>query len=297
MAQSALTPLRAGMVSVLETALAKAARALGPGDPSATADVLKPAAEQLEAAVFAAAKSTVESRAYGTIARALGQALPAQTGPFPDDVLGVKYLRGELGAGAAVKLGQAPPPAPDQRETTRWLFVRVLLAAGAAYEGERAAALEAARAIEAACFNAAVRAGRESEDPSRRSWDSPPFVSVYSSRCGLVACQLDPASQPCQRYGATLGQRLRAGEVAPEELGTLASKELCPEATAEERALLARRAAQRIEEKESNLFRCPHCGERRCTYVQIQIRSADEPPDYFCTCKNESCRRKFKGRG
>jgi DNA-directed RNA polymerase subunit M/transcription elongation factor TFIIS len=56
------------------------------------------------------------------------------------------------------------------------------------------------------------------------------------------------------------------------------------------------RAEQKVAEKESNLFRCPHCGMRRCTYLEVQRRSLDEAPDYLCRCLNPQCGRRFTGR-
>jgi DNA-directed RNA polymerase subunit M/transcription elongation factor TFIIS len=88
--------------------------------------------------------------------------------------------------------------------------------------------------------------------------------------------------------------KLLDGTIKPEALGDMTSEALCPQATAAERADIAKRATQRVETKESTLFRCPHCGERRCSYQQVQRRSLDESPDYLCMCL--SCNRRFNGR-
>ena len=69
--------------------------------------------------------------------------------------------------------------------------------------------------------------------------------------------------------------------------------ELCPQATAVERAEIQKRAVQKVEEKVSELFRCPHCGARRSTYREVQRRGLDEPPDYLCFC--QACKRRFNG--
>jgi DNA-directed RNA polymerase subunit M/transcription elongation factor TFIIS len=288
MSEKADVPLRTGMVCVLRSALEKAAQDFGV-KPSEGADTA------LEEAVFVAVKkTTVISGKYTKVSRGVIQVLPEQIGPYPDDILALKYLRGEVSAADVVKAGQDPPVAPDPRERTRRLFVRVLVGPGGAYADDREGALTTARAIEAACYNAAVRLSRESEDPPRRQWDSPAFVDIYGDRCGLIACQLDPASSSCQAYGATLGERLRKGSITPEALSVANSKDLCPKATETERMLLEKRAAQKIEEKASNLFQCPTCKVRKCTYNQVQLRGADEPPDYMCVCQN--CGSKFKGR-
>lgn len=43
---------------------------------------------------------------------------------------------------------------------------------------------------------------------------------------------------------------------------------------------------------ETDQFRCGKCGKRRCTYYQMQTRSADEPMTTFITCLN--CSNKWK---
>jgi transcription elongation factor S-II len=40
-------------------------------------------------------------------------------------------------------------------------------------------------------------------------------------------------------------------------------------------------------------FRCGRCKERKCTYFQLQTRSADEPMTTFVTCANCGNRWKF----
>jgi DNA-directed RNA polymerase subunit M/transcription elongation factor TFIIS len=240
--------------------------------------------------------------------RALGMMLSVQTGPFPDDVLALMYFSRRLTANELIERCLAPPEELEPRETIRRLFVKTLMQASPILAHDRNRALELARAIEVSCFNASVRASKESEEPPRRQWDSPAFVDIYSTRCGTIAMLLNPSSSSCRAYGGdNLVQRLLGAEgvpplgaegvppLSPEALGSLSEKELCPEATVQERAEIAKRSEQKVVEKESNLFRCTHCGERRCTYVEVQRRSLDEAPDYMCYCL--SCSRRFTGRG
>jgi DNA-directed RNA polymerase subunit M/transcription elongation factor TFIIS len=280
-------PLRAGTITIIEAALTKVAH-------GGLAAAFHAEACDLESAIFAAAKGAVRSGPYVNAVRAVQRALPLQVGPFPGDVVALKYLRQELSAADLVATARVPPADPDPREIMRRLLIRVLMRAHSSYAEAPETALDAARAIEVSCYNAAVRASRESEDPPRRQWDSPAFVDIYGGRCGLISCLLDPESQSCREYGTGLVTRILDGSITLDELGSAPTKDLCPQATANERALLSKRAAQHIEEKESNLFRCPHCGVRRCTYTQVQRRALDEAPDYECYCLG--CNRGFKGR-
>jgi len=218
--------------------------------------------------------------------------LPSQIGKFPDEVAATMLLNQQLTV-ADLFLSQTIVAAhPDARETGRRLFVRALNAG--APELGRARIQEMATAIEVSCYNAAVQISKESSDPPRRSWDSPAFVDIYSTRCGAVHCALDPGSASCASYGPQLLPRILSGEVAIASVGDMTERSMCPPATAEERAEIAMRSAQRVVEKESTLFSCPHCKARRCTYIEVQRRSLDEAPDYICRCL--ACNRKFTGK-
>jgi hypothetical protein len=231
---------------------------------------------------------------YAGIMRGVGAFLRCQVGPFPEDVVAFQLCLGVMPAEVLVAASLQPPPEPDPRETIRRLFVQTLMAADSRYAEDKELALETARELEVSCYNAAVRTSKQSEDPPRRQWDSAAFVDIYSTRCGTINVLLDVTSTPCRTYGAVLVPRLLAGEVAPGVVGDLTEKFLCPKAVEVERAEIARRAVQKVEEKESSLFRCPHCGERRCVYRETQRRSLDEAPDYLCLCL--SCNRRFTGR-
>lgn len=55
------------------------------------------------------------------------------------------------------------------------------------------------------------------------------------------------------------------------------------------------RMGQSINTKASNLFKCPHCGDRKSFWMTRQKRSADEEPNYDCTCLNSKCGKTFQG--
>jgi len=64
-----------------------------------------------------------------------------------------------------------------------------------------------------------------------------------------------------------------------------------PEANAPIARVLAARAAARIVERESTLYRCPRCKKSRCSYHEEQRRAADEPATIVCLCLE--CGNKF----
>jgi len=79
-------------------------------------------------------------------------------------------------------------------------------------------------------------------------------------------------------------------EMSPEELGS-AERRLTNEAIREH----ATNEAVRGQKKEASTdaFKCGKCKQRKCTYYQLQTRSADEPMTTFVTCVNCDNRWKF----
>lgn len=150
--------------------------------------------------------------------------------------------------------------------------------------------------MEKSCFNMAVAICKNSDDPPCRNWSSQVFVGIYSSKCATVNNYIDPSSEACKLYGTEVIDKLLIDIDFAKEIGKKTEKELCPQAMARERAEILARTSQKIEEKESIMFRCPHCGERRCTYQTVQRRALDEAPDYSCKCLNPACMRRFTGK-
>lgn len=288
--QTVAHALRDGAKTIIADSIKKALGAPA-GAPATLAHLAAALEEQIHAV---AQRDRAYKPAYATALQQVTRALGEQDGPYPDDIVAAMYAAGRRSAADVVSRALESQGAPlDHREVIRRLFVKALMREPA-YARDRAGALAVARAAELSCYNASVRTSKESEEPPRRQWDSAPFVDIYSTRCGTIAALLDPDSASCQEYGPVLVGRLLSGELSPDQLGDMTEKELCPQATAAERAEIERRSGQTIQEKESIMFRCPHCGVRRCTYREVQRRSLDEAPDYLCHCLN--CDRDFTGR-
>jgi transcription elongation factor S-II len=78
--------------------------------------------------------------------------------------------------------------------------------------------------------------------------------------------------------------------MSPEELGSVERREN-NQAIREH----ATNEAVRGQKKEASTdaFKCGKCKQRKCTYYQLQTRSADEPMTTFVTCVNCDNRWKF----
>ncbi|KAH9619246.1 hypothetical protein KSS87_021476 [Heliosperma pusillum] len=89
-------------------------------------------------------------------------------------------------------------------------------------------------------------------------------------------------------------------------LGEVDSQKICNLKTDEMASEQRRQEKKEIEEKKlfdcergaapkatTDQFRCARCGQRKCTYYQLQTRSADEPMTTFVTCVNCNNHWKF----
>lgn len=238
--------------------------------------------------------------AYQGLSRALGQ----PHGPGLMDTLAAALLKGEISPARAAD--------PEVYQAHQYITVRPrmqgklcgILAAAAKTSHPRLADPEAfpggcqamAKSIEKGVYNRAVRHCEESEDGYERSWSCPMFVAIYSARLGAVFANLDPQSAVARTTGGFwLLDRLAEKDLSPDQLGGLSEAELCPPASAACRLQIELRQSQKVTEKESTMFRCPRCKERRHTYRSVQIGSGDEASTFMCTCLN--CGENFEGRG
>ena len=100
------------------------------------------------------------------------------------------------------------------------------------------------------------------------------FKFVYSNTCGYID---NPA----------LLEKVRNKEILPHKLAFMTARELYPEKWAhlvDEQQKRADALNELELGKTTEQYRCGKCGNRKCTYYELQIRSADEPMTNFITC-------------
>lgn len=125
------------------------------------------------------------------------------------------------------------------------------------------------------------------------SWYSDRFVRLYAARCGVVAQHLDAAGLPARRYGGRRAalRLLREGGAAA--LARATPQQLCPDAAAEDRRQVELRSQQQVRPRTTDIYKCPVCGARECTYREVQTRALDEAATVFCSCA--ACGSAFRG--
>ncbi len=111
-----------------------------------------------------------------------------------------------------------------------------------------------------------------------KKWDNPHFVQIYVDRVRSIYFNLN---------NETLLQQLADGTIKPHVVAFMTHQELRPEKWEK----LIQEKIQRDKYKyETNIeaatdtFKCRKCQSNKCTYYQMQTRSADEPMTTFVTC-------------
>jgi DNA-directed RNA polymerase subunit M/transcription elongation factor TFIIS len=152
--------------------------------------------------------------------------------------------------------------------------------------------IDTAQLIEKSCYCATINNCRTSDDPPPRNWESLSFIEIYySARCGIILRLLSQNSSSCKEFGFLLVNKLLNGQINPSDVGFMNESEICPESQELEKIDIKKRMDVKIEEKTSNLYQCPSCKERKCTYTTVQKRSLDEASGVSCKCT--VCKYKF----
>lgn len=176
------------------------------------------------------------------------------------------------------------------RNEMKEAFIK-LLSTNPFYQNDTQLCIKTSSSIEISCYNETIHISKT--NGIHRNWSDPTFINIYGTRCGSIFSLLDPESISCKAYGDTAMLKLINGEIKANQIGHMAVVDICPQSRDKESAEIAIRSEQKVLKKVSDLFKCPHCFARRCEYQQVQIRSLDEAPDYFCLCLD--CNKQFKG--
>lgn len=130
------------------------------------------------------------------------------------------------------------------------------------------------RRIERGCYNATVSTCERDGIPC--FWTERRFVERYSAECSRILAHVDTAEEVTEdTLPPHLVALIASGAVKPSEVAAMSTIEMCPEATATERAEIDRRRGVKLEVKVSRAHRCK-CGANETTVLEYAGRSADE---------------------
>lgn len=127
--------------------------------------------------------------------------------------------------------------------------------------------------LEKAIFNYAIQEATKCKVVKK--WENPVFVQLYVDRLRSVLANL-PDMIP----------QIESGEVLVQTVAFMTHQELKPDRWARLIDQKMKRSLPGTEtvEASTDMYTCKKCKSKRCTYYEMQTRSADEPATVFITC-------------
>jgi transcription elongation factor S-II len=125
-----------------------------------------------------------------------------------------------------------------------------------------------------------------------KKWDNPQFVQLYQDKLRSIYLNLRPDGYV---KNTSLLERLKNKEIAAKDIPHMTHQELHPELWNPVVDAKIKRDKSKCEvnlEAATDEFTCFKCKKSKCTYYQLQTRSADEPMTTFVTCIN--CGNRWK---
>ena len=111
-----------------------------------------------------------------------------------------------------------------------------------------------------------------------KKWENPYFAQLYIDRLRTIYFNLKNDELLIQ---------LNNGEITPQNIAFMTHQELNPQHWRSMIELKIKRDANKFTnnvQASTDMFTCKKCRGKRCTYYELQTRSADEPATIFVTC-------------
>jgi hypothetical protein len=144
--------------------------------------------------------------------------------------------------------------------------------------------------LERGIYNACLNEAKARQVPL--TWEHETFRWIYAMVAKRAIANFNPDSYVGNKH---LIQRWKDGEFTLDQIGGWTPYELKPMHWKDLKDQLLRRE-QRILEGNMSMatdrFRCSQCKEKKCSYYELQTRSADEPMTIFVKCLN--CGKQWK---
>ena len=120
-----------------------------------------------------------------------------------------------------------------------------------------------------------------------KKWDNVYFVQIYTDRLRSIYLNL--------KNNPDIVMQIQTEVIKPHLVAFMTHQEMRPEKWHELIEAKIKRDKNKFEinlEASTDSFTCRKCRSKKCTYYQLQTRSADEPMTTFVTCLD--CGQKWK---
>ena len=138
--------------------------------------------------------------------------------------------------------------------------------------------------IEKGIFNWTVQ--HASKNNIVKKWSNSFFVTLYIDRLRSVYINLKKPDVACA---------VMSGNIKSQEIAFMTHQDICPEKwkkLIEDKKIRDKQKYEPNIEASTDNFTCNKCKSKKCTYYQLQTRSADEPMTTFVTCLE--CGKRWK---
>ena len=112
-----------------------------------------------------------------------------------------------------------------------------------------------------------------------KKWKNAAFCDIYLSRLRSMMANILTNTE--------LREQIWAGNITPEEMSKISHQEMKPERwriLIERKSKIDKSRFDNMLQASTDMFTCKKCKSKKCTYYELQTRSADEPATIFVTC-------------
>lgn len=166
---------------------------------------------------------------------------------------------------------------PDQfRENIRTKIANVLLGVGSSEHNQDP---NITINLEKGIYNYAIK--EATRQKIVKKWENPLFAQIYIDRLRTIYINLKSTQ------GAVIIEQLKNKEITPQTVAFMTHQEFQPEHWKILIDKKIKRDASKYADNtqaSTDMFICKKCRSKRCTYYELQTRSADEPATIFVTC-------------
>lgn len=130
--------------------------------------------------------------------------------------------------------------------------------------------------LEKAIFNYAIKEATQKK--IIKKWENPYFKQLYLDRLRTIINNLK---------NLDILHQIQTAEIKPETLAFMTHQEMNPQRWTQLIQNKMKRDASKFDmniEASTDMFTCKKCKSKKCTYYELQTRSADEPATIFVTC-------------